>query len=79
MIVGGNDNEDGDFRSVPRDSKEDEFYSALGPFIEGVENVYAYHLDKPRKWRIIGQKPYGWSREKKYHKLNVILQFPEVQ
>jgi hypothetical protein len=66
VIIGGNDNE-----NLPQlvSGDTDDYYALIRRFEEGVKDVYAYHLDKPRKWRIVGK---DWNDKK----ISIILQFP---
>jgi hypothetical protein len=72
MILGGNDNDTDSFSVYPHGSEEDPIWRTISKFDEGTDEVEVYHLDKPRKWRIVGRQE--WST--KQRKLSEIVQFP---
>jgi hypothetical protein len=75
IILGGNDNTDTSPR--PKDTVDDEIWEKVSGFGENAESVFAYHLDKPRKWKVIWREKV-WSRKgEREAKFDTIIQFPE--
>ena len=68
IIVGGNDNGDGQPR-LSEKTGTDTIWKQM--YEEGYDNVYAYHLDRPRWWKVIAR---DWH-DKKHSR---IIKFPKV-
>jgi hypothetical protein len=68
VVLGGNDNSD-DIIRVAGEIGGDPIWAEL--YDEGFKDVYAYHLDKPRKWKLMGKDWDGKTHQK-------VIQIPEV-